>query len=494
MIIRFLTLTVILLKSHLIYAQDPNAPLITHISVNQNQQVEINWINSSNQVQGYIIYFQDFSGLWIPLDTIQGIANTTYTTSNANPQNKIETYSVVAFDSFGNNSIRSEQHSTMFLTNSYTECDTVVRIDWNSYSNMLGLYDYQLKVFEENNLGNNVLVDSILIDRSDTSYLLRIDYTTNYTIFLEALSSSSFKSNSNIISFETTEIDLPTYSYINRVTVNGKNSFEISVVSDSEDLNHINIYKSYTPTGFQFLLGEAIQESDEYILNDDLVLPERNLYYYRAKPVDICGKEYSLPKFISSVDTSVVSNLKLEALTLNDEQITVKTGSYNFYLDDSQLQIWKSVNDELIFLQDGYSNYQYDFSIRDDYGDVCILAMSIEKNQNSLGLKDTVLSNKVCVSKAPLIFVPKAFTPKNGDPKNETWNIVFYKADAVKSFNLSVYSRWGKEVFSTSDLDQGWNGDTNGVSAPDGIYIYDLQITYSEDQKFRDSGSILLIR
>ena len=32
--------------------------------------------------------------------------------------------------------------------------------------------------------------------------------------------------------------------------------------------------------------------NDEYYLIDPLVLPERNVYYYQSKPVDICGKEY----------------------------------------------------------------------------------------------------------------------------------------------------------------------------------------------------------
>ena len=30
---------------------------------------------------------------------------------------------------------------------------------------------------------------------------------------------------------------------------------------------------------------------------DPFVLPDRNVYYYQSKPVDICGKEYDLSKF-----------------------------------------------------------------------------------------------------------------------------------------------------------------------------------------------------
>ena len=38
-----------------------------------------------------------------------GIANTSYLTSNASPQQKKETFSVVAIDAMGNSSVRSDR-------------------------------------------------------------------------------------------------------------------------------------------------------------------------------------------------------------------------------------------------------------------------------------------------------------------------------------------------------------------------------------------------
>ena len=71
------------------YAQEPDAPVITFVSVeHSSQQVQINWVNSTPNVVGYVIYFEDISGLWIPLDTVMGITNTTYLTTNAIPQQK----------------------------------------------------------------------------------------------------------------------------------------------------------------------------------------------------------------------------------------------------------------------------------------------------------------------------------------------------------------------------------------------------------------------
>ena len=72
-------------------------------------------MNSTPNVVSYVIYFEDISGLWIPLDTVLGINNTFYLTSNAILSSKKEKFSVVAFDNDGNSSVRSESHSTIFL-------------------------------------------------------------------------------------------------------------------------------------------------------------------------------------------------------------------------------------------------------------------------------------------------------------------------------------------------------------------------------------------
>ena len=45
-------------------------PTITHISIDSiSQQVQLYWYNNAPQAIGYVVYFQDASGLWIPLDT-----------------------------------------------------------------------------------------------------------------------------------------------------------------------------------------------------------------------------------------------------------------------------------------------------------------------------------------------------------------------------------------------------------------------------------------
>ena len=485
-----------LLNALVSYAQDPDAPLITYVSVDHlSQQVEINWVNSTPNVVGYVIYFEDISGLWIPLDTVMGIANTSYLTSSANPQLKKETFSVVAIDALGNSSVRSESHSTVLLKFDYQNCDTSLLLLWNNYLNMFGMDGYQLKVSREDIQSGTIFPEqTIAISSDDTSFSFPIEYSSKYSLWLETISPVGYLSKSNFLETITTDIEIPQYSYINRVSVVGENSIEVSVLSDSYDLSHVNIYKSNLENGFQFYLGQAMPVNDEYIALDPLVLPERNVYYYQAKPVDICGKEYDLPQFLSLTDTSHAYNLQLSPLSVTKESISVESAKYDNFLSNSHLELWKEVNGKASYIRDTYPLTTYDIPIKSDVGKVCIYLLSTENSLNALNRKDTVFSNKVCISKSPLLFIPKAFTPQNQDLKNDKWQVVVYGESAIQNFNLKIYSRYGEAIFETNSINDAWDGTINNSLAPDGVYIYNIKIDYAQGEQLNEAGSIMLFR
>ena len=224
------------------------------------------------------------------------------------------------------------------------------------------------------------------------------------------------------------------------------------------------------------------------------MLPERNVYYYQAKPVDVCGKEYDLPQYLTLKDTSYAYNLKLSLLSVTKESISVESAKYDNFLSNSHLELWKEVNGEQSYLRDAYPNSSYDVSIMSDIGKVCVYLISTENILNSLNRKDTVLSNKVCISKSPLLFIPKAFTPRNQDMKNDKWQVLVYGASAIQNFNLKIYNRYGKAIFEANSIDEAWDGTINNALAPDGVYIYNIQIDYAQGEQLLESGSIMLLR
>jgi gliding motility-associated-like protein len=86
-----------------------------------------------------------------------------------------------------------------------------------------------------------------------------------------------------------------------------------------------------------------------------------------------------------------------------------------------------------------------------------------------VGCADTI-TKAVTISKK--LNVPNVFTP-NGDNFNE---LLIIEGDGVTTFKLSVFSRSGGKVFSTSAQTLVWDGRMlNGEKARDGIFYYVIE-------------------
>jgi gliding motility-associated-like protein len=93
-----------------------------------------------------------------------------------------------------------------------------------------------------------------------------------------------------------------------------------------------------------------------------------------------------------------------------------------------------------------------------------------------------------------MIMIPNVFTP-NGDNRNDEFKIT--SAKSLKDFELSVFNRWGKKLFSTFNPSFGWDGKTESTAAPSDVYIYHLRCSVDECGKVRKiekKGDVTLIR
>jgi gliding motility-associated-like protein len=76
------------------------------------------------------------------------------------------------------------------------------------------------------------------------------------------------------------------------------------------------------------------------------------------------------------------------------------------------------------------------------------------------------------------LFAPDAFSP-NGDGVNDLFYPVFQVDFQITSYELFIYNRWGKLVFNTKDINQGWNGVQSGSNAEPLIDVYSWLIIVS---------------
>ena len=98
----------------------------------------------------------------------------------------------------------------------------------------------------------------------------------------------------------------------------------------------------------------------------------------------------------------------------------------------------------------------------------------------------------VLISPESLLDLPNAFSPGAGTSINDELRIII--KGIVKLNTFRIFDRWGVEVFSTTDINKGWNGQYNGTPQPLGTYVYILDAATSAGKRFYKQGNITLMR
>jgi gliding motility-associated-like protein len=91
----------------------------------------------------------------------------------------------------------------------------------------------------------------------------------------------------------------------------------------------------------------------------------------------------------------------------------------------------------------------------------------------------------------PQIFVPSGFTP-NGDGKNEILRPVTVGITRINYF--TIFNRWGQRIFTTAELNKGWDGTFNGEPQPAGTYVFQVEGTDYLGKRIYKKGTAVLIR
>ena len=88
--------------------------------------------------------------------------------------------------------------------------------------------------------------------------------------------------------------------------------------------------------------------------------------------------------------------------------------------------------------------------------------------------------------------LPNAFTP-NGDGNNDIFKPLG-SGKFTSNYEMTIWSRWGQEVFRSVSPDVGWDGNFNGQEAITGVYAYFIVYTniYGESKSLK--GNVTLTR
>jgi gliding motility-associated-like protein len=109
---------------------------------------------------------------------------------------------------------------------------------------------------------------------------------------------------------------------------------------------------------------------------------------------------------------------------------------------------------------------------------------------NAFGCSGFDTLNIKVIDLVPAIIVPNVFTP-NGDKSNDVFKI---SGINVTTYECLIYNRWGKLVFSGSDVISSWDGKINGNPADEGTYFYVITASGAVGDPIKKQGYVSLFR
>lgn len=108
------------------------------------------------------------------------------------------------------------------------------------------------------------------------------------------------------------------------------------------------------------------------------------------------------------------------------------------------------------------------------------------ENQNNI--ENKVSSEEDTISQFRL-YIPNGFTPTL-----ESNNIFKPAYASLISYEMSIYHRNGNLVFTSKDINYGWNGHYKGKLCEQGAYVYIVKFINLNGEQFVQKGTVNLIR
>ena len=476
----------------------PSIPQLDSVSINHlTGVIELGWTRSpESDVFGYIVYFSKDTGKyknWKIADTVFGADTTHYIDVKNNANDTILYYRVAAIDTCRKASPMGDVHNTMLLTASMPTCERVITLQWNPYCGMPdSITGYQIWV--SINGGAFILLDNV--PDNQQNYTHRGVQTGNYVYFVRAYNSKNGFSGTSakkaVDFFYKRSVGSVWLRYVS--VVDNSNIEIVAFVEDTLIYKSLFLYKS-DDNGANFSFIEAkpkINGQENYSFTDNNVDVQTHTYFYIVAITDECDTIFAY----SDTANNVV--LQTKASSGDDVAITWKP-YYGFDQRLDSYDILRRTQTESVFrFVANVPPTQLDYldnvwGAASGGGKFYYQVAANEDNTNVYGFQDKSYSNTVEVGKEAITYIPNMFCPASEIEANRIFKPVNSYVDA-EEYVFSIYDRWGSLIFTTSDINAGWDGTVNGKSAAAGVYVYTLTYRLTKKEFYNERGRVTLIR
>lgn len=108
-------------------------------------------------------------------------------------------------------------------------------------------------------------------------------------------------------------------------------------------------------------------------------------------------------------------------------------------------------------------------------------------DDNGCTASDIVVVNVIY---EPVVFVPNIFSP-NGDNHND---VLYVRGKGIERMLFKVYDRWGEKVFESTEQNFGWDGTFRGKPMNPAVFVYYVDVEFTDGTSTLLKGDVTLIR
>ena len=91
------------------------------------------------------------------------------------------------------------------------------------------------------------------------------------------------------------------------------------------------------------------------------------------------------------------------------------------------------------------------------------------------------------------LWLPNAITPSKNDGLNDVFCLPLRAQSMIVNFEISIFDRWGEQVFYSTDKAFQWDGSVDGKTAVNAVYNYVIRYTLVGGKPLRANGSVTVL-
>ena len=88
------------------------------------------------------------------------------------------------------------------------------------------------------------------------------------------------------------------------------------------------------------------------------------------------------------------------------------------------------------------------------------------------------------------VFIPNAFSPNN-DGENDRF---YVRGLDIREMEMQIFNRYGKMIYQSNDIDDGWDGTLYGQELTKDVFIYVVKVTFNDYKTEHYQGNVSLVK